>query len=272
MGSSISVLDFVHLGSSLSVRSFIRMGGDVDVKGNLLKFTNSYIKYGSSAMEFYYTNKAMSITSSGGTLHGMWTSDVVVTSSDRRLKTSIAPLYKALLSRMPEEGEARAQEEAFQPSPDENQERSGDFLGTTKAESKRKMHTTKAKTVNWVLRELRPVSFEFKAGPESKYSRYGFVAQELEKVMPNLVRNNEQYKYVIYQDLIAVLVLAAQAQEDKISVLEKQFDKVHQVMALLVQRLEQLEARRAHQSTGLRRSMSDSPMSGHPAHEEAMWR
>jgi hypothetical protein len=254
------------------------MGGDIDVKGNLLKFTNSYIKYdsGTSSMQFYYTNKAMSVTADGGTLHGVWTSDVVVTSSDRRLKTSIAPLYKALLSSMPGGADARAQDQASQSPPDESQERSGDFLGTTKSEGKRKMHTTKAKTVNWVLRELRPVSFEFKAGPESKYSRYGFVAQELEKVMPNLVRNNEQYKYVIYQDLIAVLVLAAQSQEDKLTVLEKQFDKVQQVMALLVQRLEQLEgmgsqARKAQQP-GLRRSsVVDSPMRGHPAAEEAMW-
>lgn len=238
-------------------------------------------------MEFYYTNKAMSITATGGNLHGVWTSDVIVTSSDRRLKTSIAPLYKALLNRMPEEAEARAQQEPSQSSPDESQERAGDFLGAPKSEGKKKMHTTKAKTVNWVLRELRPVSFEFKAGPESKYARYGFVAQELERVLPNIVRNNDQYKYVIYQDLIAVLVLAAQAQEDKISaqedkisVLERQFEKVHQVMALLAHRLEQLEVHRTHQTheahhtsqTGLRRSVSDYPMPQHGAADEPIWR
>jgi phage shock protein A len=262
------------------------MGGDIDVKGNSLKFTNSYIKYGSSAMEFYYTNKGMSITSTGGTMHGVWTSEVVMTSSDRRLKTSIAPLYKALQSRMPEEGNAQTQQEISQSSPDASQERAGDFLGATKAEGKRKIHTTKSKTVNWVLRELRPVSFEFKSGPESKYARYGFVAQELERVLPNIVRDNDQYKYVIYQDLIAVLVLAAQAQEDKIGAqedkigaLERQFEKVNQVMMLLAQRLEQLEVRRTHESR-LRRSASDYPMPsaseypmpGHGAADEPMWR
>ncbi|CAK9010054.1 unnamed protein product, partial [Durusdinium trenchii] len=46
-----------------------------------------------------------------------------------------------------------------------------------------------AEGVSWVLRQLRPVSFKFKNGPEAKYSRYGFIAQELQEVLPSVVRS-----------------------------------------------------------------------------------
>jgi hypothetical protein len=66
--------------------------------------------------------------------------------------------------------------------------------------------------VSWLLRELRPVSFHLKRGPEAKYLKFGFVAQELEGVFPNLVRTvgKEETKAVASQDLIAVLTLALQ--------------------------------------------------------------
>jgi hypothetical protein len=58
----------------------------------------------------------------------------------------------------------------------------------------------------------RPVSFNLKHGPEAKYLKFGFIAQELETVFPNLVRTveNTDTKAVASQDLIAVLTLALQ--------------------------------------------------------------
>jgi len=80
----------------------------------------------------------------------------------------------------------------------------------------------RASTVGWVLRELRPVSFNFKDGPEAKYSRYGFVAQELQQVLPGVVRGQgEEHLKVAYQDLIALLTLAAQVLQEKVSTLEE---------------------------------------------------
>jgi hypothetical protein len=66
--------------------------------------------------------------------------------------------------------------------------------------------------VGWLLRELRPVSFQLKRGPEAKYLKFGFIAQELETVFPNLVRTSakDDTKAVASQDLIAVLTLAMQ--------------------------------------------------------------
>merc|ERR1719414_2203440 len=65
--------------------------------------------------------------------------------------------------------------------------------------------------IGWLLRELRPVSFYLKRGPEAKYLKFGFIAQELETVFPNLVRTvGDETKAVASQDLIAVLTLALQ--------------------------------------------------------------
>lgn len=243
----------------MSLRSVARFGDSVSLTGPL-RVSGSYVRYDSSKMEFYNTNKAMSVTTDGGTLHGIWTAEATITSSDRRLKRNIAPLYRSLLSRMPDSADAadsRGDPDATDGTQDgADASTSGrplrgtsgaahsDLLGSAKQEGKQKTQTTRSKTVNWVLRELRPVSFEFKSGPESKYARYGFVAQELERVLPNVVRNQEQYKYVVYQDLIAVLVLAAQTQEDTIRKLQEQLAKVAALQLAMMERLNQLEVQK----------------------------
>lgn len=80
------------------------------------------------------------------------------------------------------------------------------------------------------MRELRPVSFKLKSGPEAKYLKFGFIAQELETIFPNLVRNiggeegkEEGTKAIASQDLIAVLTLALQS-------LQKDMDKQREFM------------------------------------------
>jgi hypothetical protein len=60
------------------------------------------------------------------------------------------------------------------------------------------------------------VSYSFRKGAESKYMRFGFIADELESVVPEVVRTvgNQQVadqKAVVYQDLIALLYAAAQS-------------------------------------------------------------
>lgn len=69
-----------------------------------------------------------------------------------------------------------------------------------------------AEAVFHVIRQLRPVSFRYKNNAESKYSRLGFIAQELEKTLPNLVytESKDMLKYVRQQDLLAILSLGVQ--------------------------------------------------------------
>lgn len=86
---------------------------------------------------------------------------------------------------------------------------------------------TRAAVTAWVLRELRPVSFSFKTanakGTEAKAlgvdgRRFGFVAQEVERTIPGIVKRNPKtdQRHLIYQDFIALLTMAAQEHQDTI--------------------------------------------------------
>ena len=44
------------------------------------------------------TQKSLSLSSTGGVLHGIWVADYTLTSSDRRLKQDVSPLLTDLLS------------------------------------------------------------------------------------------------------------------------------------------------------------------------------
>jgi hypothetical protein len=146
------------------------MGGDVYFSSSGINF------YGASASE-----KSLSMSSSGGTLHGTWSSDNVVSSSDRRLKKDVAPLLSHVL-----QVSDGAEEEAAEPSA-------------------------------WLLRQLRPVSF---TRTSSEKRSFGFIAQELEKLVPDVVQplhagqSEDEFtsdlKGVVYQDLIALLTVFAQ--------------------------------------------------------------
>merc|ERR1712217_548184 len=70
-----------------------------------------------------------------------------------------------------------------------------------------------APALSWVLRQLRPVSYNFRKSTEAKSIRFGFIADEMEHVLPQVVRelpnkdSNEPgtKKGIVYPDLIAVL-------------------------------------------------------------------
>jgi len=224
-GSTMSLVDSCVLGSSLSVRSFTRFGSQVSFNDRInFGKENTYIRYESipaltsegvntqyDTLQFYANSggtakRGLAVRGLGGYLHGEWVADQTVSTSDRRLKTSIVPLYKAI-----EQQGARQGEKA-------------------------------PESVDWVLRQLRPVSYKFKQGPEAKHSRYGFVAQELQQVLPSVVRKLEDnHLAVVYQDLIALLTAAAQMlqekvakQELKITRLELELQKINSKMDLLL--------------------------------------
>merc|ERR1712048_181745 len=85
---------------------------------------------------------------------------------------------------------------------------------------------------SWLLRQLRPVSFRFRRQPEAKFSespqRFGFLADEVQHVLPDIVRTMSSYrghrdvKAVAYQDLIALIVAAQQAQQQQVAVLQQE--------------------------------------------------
>lgn len=168
-------------------------------------------------------------TSQESTLHGTWVADAVISYSDRRLKTQITPLHRDLLSRM---GEVAPQ------SP----ERVGLLEDRDKA--------PRALVTDWVLRELRPVSFSFKKDQDFKSmepkseKRYGFVAQEVEQIMPNLIHTDKmRTKYMVYQDLIALLTMAAQEHQERLNRNSDEFGTVKSLIAKLAGKLTKLQKR-----------------------------
>jgi len=171
-------------------------------------------------LELYVSgSRAATFDSTGGTLHGTWDSDNALSMSDRRLKQDIVPLQRTLRDALSSAMSAAASGQA-----DGTVDAVGSQQpGGAKAASQKPGASSTDSTL-WLLRQLRPVSYSFKKGAESKYMRFGFIADELESVVPQVVRNVgnrnradfEDQKAVVYQDLIALLVAASQQQTQKL--------------------------------------------------------
>jgi hypothetical protein len=225
IGSSLSVLGCAHVGSSVSLRRYVRLGSGLSLGGDLrvpnyIKFenANTYMMETGSGLEFYVSGaKAMTMENDGGILHGSWNSESVFVTSDRRLKTDIKPLQRTL-----------RQVVTIQPTPKASRQLSGAAPNNDGA--------------LWLLRQLRPVSYSFRKGAESKYMRFGFIADELESVVPQIVRtvgdrDVADQKAVVYQDLIALLAAAAQSQQSLIQELKSEMATSQSEMATSQQEL-----------------------------------
>lgn len=79
---------------------------------------------------------------------------------------------------------------------------------------------------------LRPVEYEWKQGPREGVKEIGLIAQEVEKVVPEVVREISRhddekiegvnYKQVDYEHLVSTLIGAMQEQQDQINDLKKE--------------------------------------------------
>jgi len=232
LGSSVSVFDFGLIGSSMSVRSFARFGSNLSITSAtklLMGADNKVVNFGATASNTYiyydiasasntvgfYVNGAeiLSMEDAGtpspppalrGNLHGAWTYTSSWTDSDRRLKKDIKPLRRTLAE--------------FQT---ENVVEKGPRGGSAEDGAL------------WTLRQLRPVSYYFKQGSESKYMRFGFIADELESVVPNVVRTTadtrtglKDAKSIQINDIVALLAAAGQSQQHVIDTQERLMDQV----------------------------------------------
>jgi hypothetical protein len=200
-----------------------------------------------------------------GILHGNWLSEVVLSTSDRRLKTSIAPLHQTLLSYMSRMKAAQHEElgttAASGPA---------SFDGETGNNIGAKRRKTRQDAVDWVLRELRPVSFTLKKGLDSKTmqgtQRYGFVAQEIERQFPDLIRDSGT-KAMVYQDVIAMITLAAQDHQERLESHGGEVGKLRSLLKRLGEKLGHLQKRVAlvigpHEKSAGRRSTAKSGQPG----------
>jgi hypothetical protein len=69
--------------------------------------------------------------------------------------------------------------------------------------------------------QLRPAHYYFKDDlrPDRKY--WGFIAQEVEEIFPEIVIQDEEYKGLIYSDFAVLSIKAIQEQQEKITLLEE---------------------------------------------------
>jgi hypothetical protein len=236
----LSVFNFAHVGSSMSVRSFVRLSSTLSVYdtqrytylGNDLKLTQTkklifdgnddytyFTKSSATQFDMYMANTAGSgsthqisfNTASGqkSQLHGTWIASTV-TSSDERLKTDIRPLYESLSELYKRPGDKSKFIE--------------DVMTLNKSETvsveredvvEEPMVVDQKAQAAEVVQQLKPVSYYMKRSSEAKRLRFGFIAQEVEKILPNLVHTDgqgERLKAVYYTDMIAVVTMAIQQQ------------------------------------------------------------
>ena len=68
---------------------------------------------------------------------------------------------------------------------------------------------------------LEPKAFVYKENPQTRH--YGFIAQEMEKIYPELVKNSDfGYKTINYMEMIPLLVLKINAMQKEIDELKKE--------------------------------------------------
>lgn len=93
---------------------------------------------------------------------------------------------------------------------------------------------------------LRGVTFDWKPTPGMNFSdgrQIGFIAQEVEKVLPELVTTDKNgYKSVAYANVVPVLVEAMKAQEKRIQTVESENTRLKATLENVLRRMEELES------------------------------
>lgn len=195
----------------MSLRSMARLGDNLSVFGQKVFLGGGpspsapEIHTESTELKIYIggaSTPSATFESDGGILHGSWNVESSLVTSDRRLKTNIMPLQRTLRDVIAPRGDKK------EPSAPDARSKGAAGDGAL-----------------WLLRQLRPVSYSFRKGVDSKYMRFGFIADELDAVVPEVVRRPgdrevTDQKAVVYQDLIALLASASQSQQKLIEELQ----------------------------------------------------
>lgn len=192
---------------------------------------NTYIREhvvgGDSTIKIFVGGtKSATFEGDGGVLHGSWDVETSLVTSDRRLKTDIVPLQRTLRDVIVPRGEKKAPASTVVPP-------AGMATGSSRKDGDGAL---------WLLRQLRPVSYSFRKGMDSKFMRFGFIADELESVVPEVVRRPgdrevSDQKAVVYQDLIALLAAASQSQQ---KLIEQQQARMEQLEAMQLRMMEKI--------------------------------
>lgn len=225
----------------MSVRGVLKVASTINVYEKLYFASNSNYIDGSDASNLVVkvgNAQSMTMTATGGTLHGTWSADSVISLSDRRLKDNIRPLTKTLQQNYVSQGDLGV-------APLSAAARESDNVQGRVSKSEADRMSAPAPALSWVLRQLRPVSYNFRQGNEAKHMRFGFIADEMERVLPQVVRElpgtgkgdgpnpKDATKGIVYPDLIAVLTSIVKdfngqmkSMQARMDVAEKELDRL----------------------------------------------
>jgi len=207
---SAETVAYARFPEGISVNGPTRFGD-----GSQVNVADTYMRYTATSpstprVEFYIAaSRSLQITGQtggGGKLHGTWTADNSVTTSDRRLKTDISPLQETLL--LSSAGKTPEVADGLSPA-------------------------------QRIISQLRPVSFRYLAFGDR---RYGFLADEVEEVMPDLVitENDEnRTKKLMLHDFIALLVSGVQSQQQVLETISRRGEERQNATAARLSFLEQ---------------------------------
>ncbi len=114
----------------------------------------------------------------------------------------------------------------------------------TSSDSRYKRNSQRLSNSTALLQQLNPVQYYFREGfTEEQFDErlhFGLMAQELEKVFPQLVHeDNEGYKGINYTELIPVLIQSNQEQQ---AIIHQQKQAINQQNRTLSQQQTQIEA------------------------------
>ncbi|MCQ2975241.1 MAG: tail fiber domain-containing protein [Bacteroidales bacterium] len=123
------------------------------------------------------------------------------------------------------------------------------YTGTASSTSDKRLKTNISSLNNSLsqVMKLEGVSFNWDKTKSIKSSadeklHFGFIAQDLEKIFPNLVSEDSNgYKTVNYTEVIPVLTEAIKEQQNQIDNLTKENQELKQTLQELIQRVEKLE-------------------------------
>jgi hypothetical protein len=200
----MSVRSYGRFGSYLSVQGDVQVGSGAAVVFDTAVNKEHYIMKETASNELkMYVNlgqPTVNFKNTGGHLEGTFVLDNTFIISDRRFKKDIVPLRKSLRDAIENMKGTPAGEKLHNAAADNSTASVGD------------------ESALWLLRQLRPVSYSFRAGHESKQMRFGFIADEMESMLPQVVRKvaNKEFvdqKALVYDDLIALLTSSVQDQQ-----------------------------------------------------------
>jgi dynactin complex subunit len=218
-------------------------------------------------LEFYAGSNALRLAlGTTSYLHGSWVAaNAQFTASDAGLKKNIVPLYKSL-SKLQQarriaassDGDVlqnmdkaiRSNDHLLSEDKSFNKQynttmMSADAIRASQMGDQASKYATDLQDATALFKELRPVSYVMKekGQVEAKNLRFGFIAQEVEALLPSLVHTDETdgKKALMYNDLIAVVIMTLQQELSVVEGLKLKVDEHDSKLTTVDERIAMLE-------------------------------